>query len=43
MTREEIPAAFAAGWRVDSIEPSTIEVTMAPDGIRAFLVALIRT
>lgn len=43
ITSEEITAAFAAGWRVDSIEPSTIEVTTEPAGIRAWLVALTRT
>jgi SAM-dependent methyltransferase len=43
VSREEITAAFAQGWRVDSIEPATIEVTIDPDGIRAWLVALTRT
>jgi SAM-dependent methyltransferase len=40
--RQEIAAAFAEGWRVDSIEPATIEVTIDPDGIRAWLVTLTR-
>jgi SAM-dependent methyltransferase len=40
MTRQEIVAAFAGGWRVDSIEPATIDITTAPDGIRAWLAAL---
>jgi cyclopropane fatty-acyl-phospholipid synthase-like methyltransferase len=43
LTRAEIEAAFANGWRVDSIEPSTIDITTDPDGIRAWLVALTRT
>jgi cyclopropane fatty-acyl-phospholipid synthase-like methyltransferase len=43
LTRAEIEAAFAEGWRVDSIEPSTIDITTDPDGIRAWLVALTRT
>lgn len=43
LTRAEIEAAFADGWRLDSIEPSTIEITTDPDGIRAWLVALTRT
>ncbi|RZB14305.1 class I SAM-dependent methyltransferase [Streptomyces sp. F001] len=43
LTRAEIEAAFTGGWSVDSIEPSTIEITTDPDGIRAWLVALTRT
>ncbi|WP_229911132.1 class I SAM-dependent methyltransferase [Streptomyces aurantiogriseus] len=43
LTRAEIEAAIADGWRLDSIEPSTIEITNDPDGIRAWLVALTRT
>ncbi|MGK5692891.1 class I SAM-dependent methyltransferase [Streptomyces sp. URMC 128] len=42
LTRAEIEAAFADGWRVDSIEPSTIDITTDPDGIRAWPVALTR-
>jgi cyclopropane fatty-acyl-phospholipid synthase-like methyltransferase len=42
LTHEEITAAFIQGWRVDSIEPATIEVTTEPTGIRAWLVALTR-
>jgi cyclopropane fatty-acyl-phospholipid synthase-like methyltransferase len=42
LTRTEITAAFADGWRVDSLEPGTIEVTTEPDGIRAWLVRLTR-
>jgi hypothetical protein len=40
VTRGEIEASFAEGWRIDSIEPSTIDITTDPDGIRAWLVAL---
>lgn len=43
LTRDEIETAFANGWRIDSIEPSTIDITTDPDGIRAWLVALTRT
>ena len=43
LARNEIEAAFAEGWRIDSIEPSTIDITTDPDGIRAWLVALTRT
>jgi ubiquinone/menaquinone biosynthesis C-methylase UbiE len=41
--REEIAAAFAGGWRVDSVEPATIEVTTGPGGLGAWLVAATRT
>lgn len=43
LTREEIESSFADGWRIDSIEPATIDVTIDPDGIRAWLVAATRT
>lgn len=42
VTRQEINATFAEGWRVDSIEPATIDITTDPDGIRAWMVALTR-
>jgi cyclopropane fatty-acyl-phospholipid synthase-like methyltransferase len=43
LTRNEITAAFAGGWQINSIEPATMDVTTEPDGIRAWLVALTRT
>jgi cyclopropane fatty-acyl-phospholipid synthase-like methyltransferase len=43
LTRENIGAAFADGWRVDSIEPSTIEITAEPGSVRAWLAALTRS
>jgi cyclopropane fatty-acyl-phospholipid synthase-like methyltransferase len=43
VTQDEIKATFTDGWRIDSIEPSTIDITTDPDGIRAWLVALTRT
>jgi cyclopropane fatty-acyl-phospholipid synthase-like methyltransferase len=42
LAREEITAAFADGWRIDSIDAATIDITTDPDGIRAWLVALTR-
>jgi cyclopropane fatty-acyl-phospholipid synthase-like methyltransferase len=42
LTRAEITAAFTDGWRVDSLEPATIEVSTEPDGIRAWLLAATR-
>jgi ubiquinone/menaquinone biosynthesis C-methylase UbiE len=42
LTREDITAAFAEGWRADFIEPATIEVTTSPEGVRAWLAAFTR-
>jgi cyclopropane fatty-acyl-phospholipid synthase-like methyltransferase len=42
LTRAEITTAFADGWRLDAIDPATIEVTIDPDGIRAWSVAATR-
>ena len=42
VSRSEIIAAFADGWRIDAIEPARIEVTIDPDGIRAWAVAATR-
>ena len=40
--REEIEASFADGWRIDSIEPSALEITISPEGARAWLVSITR-
>ncbi|MFI7668082.1 class I SAM-dependent methyltransferase [Nocardia sp. NPDC049526] len=40
--RDDITAAFADGWRIDSIEESTIDIAPAPDSVRAWLVAITR-
>ncbi|MFE0130641.1 class I SAM-dependent methyltransferase [Streptomyces sp. NPDC059037] len=42
VARNEVEDAFAGGWQVDSIEPSTIDITTDPQGIRAWLVGLTR-
>ncbi|WP_410567468.1 class I SAM-dependent methyltransferase [Amycolatopsis sp. cmx-4-61] len=42
VTQAEITSTFADGWRVDSVEPATIEITSDPDGIRAWFAALTR-
>jgi cyclopropane fatty-acyl-phospholipid synthase-like methyltransferase len=42
LTREDVTGAFAGGWRADSIEPATIEVTTSPDGVPAWLAAFTR-
>jgi cyclopropane fatty-acyl-phospholipid synthase-like methyltransferase len=43
ISQSEIAASFAEGWRVDSIQPSTIEITVGPVGARAWLVTATRT
>jgi cyclopropane fatty-acyl-phospholipid synthase-like methyltransferase len=42
VARAEIGAAFADGWRVDTMEVSTIDITVDPGSVRAWLVALTR-
>jgi cyclopropane fatty-acyl-phospholipid synthase-like methyltransferase len=42
VTQGEIRAAFADGWRIDSLDQATIDITTDPEGIRAWLVALTR-
>ena len=42
VTRDEITATFAEGWRVGSAEAATIDITTDPGGIRAWLAALTR-
>lgn len=42
VSRDEITSTFAQGWRVDSIEPATIDITTDPTGVRAWLAALTR-
>jgi len=40
--RDEIEAAFADGWRIDEIEPVTMDVTIDPAGVRAWRAAITR-
>jgi hypothetical protein len=40
VSQAEIEATFADGWRVDAIEPVTLEVTMDPSGVRAWRASL---
>jgi SAM-dependent methyltransferase len=42
ITQPEITAAFGAVWDIDSIEPSTLEVTIDPAGAQAWLAAMTR-
>jgi cyclopropane fatty-acyl-phospholipid synthase-like methyltransferase len=43
VSRDEIRATFAEGWRIDSIEPTTIDITISADGARAWLASMTRT
>ena len=42
LTWTGIRDAFAGGWHVDSIRPSTIDITTGPGGVRAWLAAVTR-
>jgi SAM-dependent methyltransferase len=41
--RTEIESSFADGWRIDSIERSSIEITLDPAGAHAWLVSATRS
>ncbi len=41
--RSEIQSSFAEGWRIESIETSRIEITIDPEGARAWLAIIART
>lgn len=43
VARGEIEVAFADGWRIDSIVPTTMDVTLDPTGVRAWLLSATRT
>jgi SAM-dependent methyltransferase len=43
VSRAEIEATFADGWRVDAIDPATLEITLGPPGVRAWRASLTRT
>ncbi len=42
VTQDEIRASFAEGWRVDSVRPAAIEITIDPAGAQAWQVAITR-
>jgi cyclopropane fatty-acyl-phospholipid synthase-like methyltransferase len=42
VTQAEIRDSFATGWRVDSIEPAIIDITIDPHGAHAWLSAITR-
>lgn len=43
VTLPELTISFNDGWRVDSIEPATIDITTGPSGIRGWLASITRT
>lgn len=42
ITEGELRTSFADGWRIDSLEPATIDITLDPAGARAWLVGMTR-
>jgi SAM-dependent methyltransferase len=42
VTEAELRASFADGWRIDSIEPAILEITISPDGAQAWLASFTR-
>jgi ubiquinone/menaquinone biosynthesis C-methylase UbiE len=40
VTRDEIKATFAHGWRIDSIEPTTIDINVDPYGAQAWIASI---
>ena len=43
ISQDEIRASFADGWRVDAIDLVTMDVTIDPEGVRAWRAAITRT
>jgi cyclopropane fatty-acyl-phospholipid synthase-like methyltransferase len=43
VTQDEIRASFATGWRLDSIEAATLEVTIDPGSVFAWRASITRT
>jgi hypothetical protein len=41
--QDEIRRSFTDGWRVQSIEPATLEVTIEPQTVHAWLASIQRT
>ena len=42
VTQDEIRASFSDGWRVEDIDPASLEVTMEPWSVRAWLATIVR-
>jgi cyclopropane fatty-acyl-phospholipid synthase-like methyltransferase len=43
VTQDEIRTQFGHGWRVESVQPATIEMTIGPDGAQSWLATITRT
>ena len=43
VTQDEIRTSFDEGWRVVSVEPAVIDITIDPDGAQAWLSVISRT
>ena len=43
ITQDEIRGAFADGWRVESIEPTDLNVTLRPEPVRSWFASIART
>lgn len=43
VTQEEIAANFTDGWRIDAIDNATIDITIDPNGARAWRATITRT
>ena len=42
LSQAEIRASFGDGWQIESIEPATIESTVSPVGVLAWLASIVR-
>jgi SAM-dependent methyltransferase len=42
VSQDEIRSAFADGWHVASIDPVTIDITISPEGVQAWLSKIVR-
>ena len=42
VSQDEIRSAFADGWHVASIDPVTIDITISPEGVNAWLSKIVR-
>jgi cyclopropane fatty-acyl-phospholipid synthase-like methyltransferase len=42
VSEAELRASFATGWRVDSIEPTVLEITLNPEGAKSWLASFTR-
>ena len=40
--QDEIRASFSAGWRIESIDAATIEITIDPAAVQAWLASMVR-